>query len=46
MKYRWNDQDKKDFSTNRLRATSIPKKKFDGPDPEEWDEEQDTDKPV
>lgn len=44
MKYRWSKKDKQDFHDNKLRAQSIPPKKFDGPDKDEWeDDDKDSD---
>jgi hypothetical protein len=37
---RWDDEDRQRFADgDRLKARTVPKKRFDGPDVEEWDDE-------
>lgn len=44
MKNKWSKQDRQAFADgNRLRAQTIPGKRDDGPDPDEWDEEKEAD---
>lgn len=41
MKAKWNDRDRFAFSTQRLRATAVPGRRFDGPSVDEWDWDDD-----
>lgn len=42
-KQRWNAQDREAFATQRLRAQTIPAKRDDGPQADEWDDSIDGD---
>lgn len=39
----WNAEDRFAFSTQRLRASTIPGRKHGGPTTDEWDYEEDDD---
>lgn len=40
-KTRWNENDRFAFSTARLRASTIPARRHDGPSADEWDWDDD-----
>jgi len=42
-KVKWNERDRFEFSTARLRASSIPGRRFEGPGEDEWDWSDDMD---
>lgn len=42
MRRPWNDADRDAFARGeRLRAATIPGRRYDGPDPDEWEDDPD-----
>lgn len=40
MKRKWNEAEKRAFTDQKLRAMTIPSKRYEGPKAEEWDNEE------
>ena len=38
MKSKWSKEDRQAFADNKLRAQTIPSRRNDGPEAEEWDD--------